>query len=853
MASYNSSIDSATFWFNFLSVRNSWQNDIPLDILIFNCKQCNDRLVMNPNGVILLDESLEEPVNEFMNTWQTFLVENHISCSETCTGDQIEISEAFGPPVNIVILLPPTDHRYLTSFTIEDCKYEIQMTVQSKEDINKSILVVYKHTGSKDLLYSDFIKDNFHFNLNIDLDVDEDSYIGVEDAMIDEETSNEFRHMIPRLSGGGRKLNQHYTYFCQWCPKDEIKNSQKGKFLQIKNYRDHFRRVHSDIDYNEFLRCVTKRDPKWCCPNCRRLMSISHSVRHKAICNVSEDEDDDEEEEEDNGDEDEDKDKDDDDDDDDDDNCDGDGNGEEEAPNNEEEMDQTENIANPSTSNRTSQTKNKPARNKKSSSDKLESSSDEDKDEEEEIVADGDNVSKASGVYNFQSDDETMEEIPKYASNRKSSKISGQSKSSKIALIDPTSIIEKTPKLTTIFKKISEGKYRVIETNRNNNVEVTIGKPEFSIRDEFNATTSETDTESEPENEDAPKETSQTKWWTNSLKEYTDRGYHGMDIFLKTDSEEFVQRVIQNWKTHQANKIILDKRNEEVENSDLSLNQFSVTRDQPVLESYSKFIQSCSTKDVLNLYSADYDENSVQVGAKASTAKSYERRIMELFTFLAKRYDKFHLDWCTDYCGSIEKVTSTGQRTFDIFVLSKEDLIEFIGQYKYGNNPAANVNLRIFAAKKFLEFLIKNYKDNEDKFPGTIVEKSRIVECLDKKLSDVNQGLAPNGTIKALSIASNKNHKQILLDQMKQCPEKSLKKIMDGVASYLKSSEYSSMKAMLYELAYKKTKQISRKEYVLLTNWLLEMLICLGGNRPCALLGITIGIKVNFLMFPLFY
>ena len=316
-----------------------------------------------------------------------------------------------------------------------------------------------------------------------------------------------------------------------------------------------------------------------------------------------------------------------------------------------------------------------------------------------------------------------------------------------------------------------------------------------------------------------------------------------MDIFLKTDSEEFVQRVIQNWKTHQANKIILDKRNEEIENSDLSLNQFSVTRDQPVLESYSKFIQSSSTKDVLNLYSADYDENSVQMGAKASTAKSYERRIIELFTFLAKRYDKFHLDWCLDYCGSIEKVTSTGQRTFEIFVLSKEDLLEFIAQYKYGNNPAANVNLRIFAAKKFLEFLIQSYKDNEDKFPGTIVEKSKIVECLDKKLSDVNQGLAPNGTIKALSIASNKNHKQILLDQMKQCPEKSLKKIMDGVASYLQSSEYSSMKAMLYELAYKKTKQISKREYVLLTNWLLEMLICLGGNRPCALLGITIGKK----------
>ena len=32
MESYNSSIDSDTFWFNFLSLRNSWKDDIPLEI-----------------------------------------------------------------------------------------------------------------------------------------------------------------------------------------------------------------------------------------------------------------------------------------------------------------------------------------------------------------------------------------------------------------------------------------------------------------------------------------------------------------------------------------------------------------------------------------------------------------------------------------------------------------------------------------------------------------------------------------------------------------------------------------------------------------------------------------------------
>ena len=117
------------------------------------------------------------------------------------------------------------------------------------------------------------------------------------------------------------------------------------------------------------------------------------------------------------------------------------------------------------------------------------------------------------------------------------------------------------------------------------------------------------------------------------------------------------------------------------------------------------------------------------------------------------------------------------------------------------------------------------------------------MECLGKKLTDLNKGICPDGTIKKISIASNKNHKQALIEQMKQCPEKSLKKVMDGVASYLQSDEYSSMKTMLFELACKKAKIPTRQEYTALTQWLLEMLICLGGNRPCALLGITIGMS----------
>ena len=229
------------------------------------------------------------------------------------------------------------------------------------------------------------------------------------------------------------------------------------------------------------------------------------------------------------------------------------------------------------------------------------------------------------------------------------------------------------------------------------------------------------------------------------------------------------------------------------------------------------------------------------MGSKAATAKQYSYRMMEFFTHMAKSYDQFHFDWFTDFEGTIEKVTSSGEKTSEIFVPTKSDLVNFVKTYQYGSNPAANVGLRIFAVKKFMEFLIQVYKDNEHRFPGTLLEKAKLVECLVQKLKNINSGICPDGTIKKISIASNRNHKESLMEQMRRCPDRSLKNIMDGVANYLKSEDYSIMKTRLLELAYKKTKIVTKTDYMTATKWLLEMLVCLGGNRPVALLGLTVG------------
>lgn len=63
---------------------------------------------------------------------------------------------------------------------------------------------------------------------------------------------------------------------------------------------------------------------------------------------------------------------------------------------------------------------------------------------------------------------------------------------------------------------------------------------------------------------------------------------------------------------------------------------------------------------------------------------------------------------------------------------------------------------------------------------------------------------------------------------------------MKGVSDYVMSDEYQKQKEKLFTNAYKATKMPTVSEYVSLTTWVLEQLVCIGGNRPCALLGITV-------------
>ena len=146
----------------------------------------------------------------------------------------------------------------------------------------------------------------------------------------------------------------------------------------------------------------------------------------------------------------------------------------------------------------------------------------------------------------------------------------------------------------------------------------------------------------------------------------------------------------------------------------------------------------------------------------------------------------------------------------------------------------------MFALKKLCEFISKEIKENEHKIPGGICQQRETVKCLADRLKTLTEAICPPGVIKHLATASNKSHKSNLLAQTKLCPERSIERIMEGVKSYINSDEFNVQQNILIELACNKNKVPSTNEYMNSTQWLLEQLVCIGGNRPCALLGITV-------------
>ena len=777
---------------------------LPTDTIILKCERCLTNIPLSLNGILEITRELDSSLNCIVDEKIQTEVKKHlkIGCSSPI------FHPILGIPENILVSFPASKQKYVDDIKISDISYRLEMMIQQDTE-NKTIFALYQKNDVVEKSFLELFLSNFDTFVDVDekeedccsddVDEKEEECCSEEVHVFDDDTVHQHQQKLQRMFGGGRRIDAPYNYECLWCPREVIENGKRGRYLELKNYRDHFRKYHMTVEggsvpMSEFLTKINRREPTWYCTNCRRRCGLASIVRHKAICqglhfHHGNDSDDDTYFN---------------------------------SQDSRSERGETEtNLGSDDDDGILPHTDWLPPRRLAPSSDEeeIDDRSLSDNKVRENKTAKTGPRSRSKGCVVIDPDRERRKKETANESSdiRKKAKVDERPPYMDLTDEMYTSSPEKSPENIDLTVKIED----VAEEGLDLNIE----------QDEYQAGPSCSTENAVDKN----------KWWLQIPQD----DYFSVEsgcpkIFGKSDSEDFVKSTTDMWRIHTQDKKKLDDTMIEAENEEAQTLQFSMTRDHPFLSDYTAFVQSFSAKDVLNIFSEDYDMMDLPTGAKATTAKQYANRIIEFFKFMSDRYKTFHLDWMTDSKGCIEKPHPDGSMSKDIFFPTVKDLQDFVKSFKYGSNPAANCGLRIFALKKMLDFLVQQIKNKEHEFQGSIIEKGQIVDCLVHKLKNMNDGICPDGTIKHIATASNKNHKRAIVEQMANCPGRNMDTIMKGVGEYVGSDEYNDQRTILIELACKKTKVPTPKEYMNSTNWLLEQLVCLGGNRPCALLGITV-------------
>ena len=760
MDTFFSKVSRDEFENNLIGVMNRLDIEFPTDTFILRCKTCLKDVPMSITGILQLKCELETCISKAVLTEIELLKESHQM--QGC--ESLILHHEFGIPDILMISFPASESCFIDDITISDIQFKLDLVVK-QEPGEKIFFALYHKDGFVDKTFYDLIHLNFETFLNVD--ESSDNQCQDSELVFDDDSVHEHQQKLPRVYGGGRRIIATYNYECLWCPREFIENGKGGRFLEIKNYRDHFRKKHlgkDGIQMSEFMEKVNRREPTWFCKHCNRRVVLANRVRHKAVCY--------------------------------------------EIDTVDEDLENRRHKPEPTKSGK-----------------RIDYNSDlfdEDLTDDESIVH---RSSLPPRRLDSSSDEDESHPTPT------GPKRTNQGEDS--LLLDKTMQNKKKSRVENsthcMFNEPQDEMYISSREGSplNNNIDI---KVEVKQEEDLPGPSSTINNLFET-----------SKWWLRIPYDNvfaTEDG--GPIIFNKDDSKNFIEYAMENWKKHTLTKSELDRKMLEAESEEAKSKIFSLDRDKPFLNKYGDFVKSFSAKDVLGIFSEEYALMDIPKGAKSTTAQQYCNRIIEFFKFMASKYVSFHLDWMLDFNGCIEKTYPNGSQTKDMFLPTMEDLREFIHSFKYGINPAANCGLRIFALKKMLEFIKQEVKDNEHVFEGTLTDKSRIVESLVQKIDRLNEGICPDGTIKHLSTASNKSHKRSLVEQMAKCPTRSMESIMKGVGEYVSSDEYNIQRTKLIELACKKTKLPTAQEYMNSTNWLLEQLVCLGGNRPCALLGITL-------------
>ena len=278
------SVDRDSFWFNFSLLKEASSTiALPLDSICYTCN-CGANLTLFPNGVSFLDRT-DAKLGEHFKNEKTKLIEEHQSATG-CPNSSPKVDTSCGLPDNLIFFFEETAEDNIQSFIAESEEYQPILVINTTQPV----FALYKKKGSENDTYYQFVKSNFDNNLNVDNDNPEGGVEteeqNLEEIAYDDQSTCENLHNLPRMVGGGRTLTQEWKYVCQWCDSETLKNKNKGRFRELKNYRDHFRKHHSDVPFREFLAKVDRNEPKWFCNICRNKISLGNQLRHQIICKL---------------------------------------------------------------------------------------------------------------------------------------------------------------------------------------------------------------------------------------------------------------------------------------------------------------------------------------------------------------------------------------------------------------------------------------------------------------------------------------------------------------------------------------------------------------------------------------
>ena len=277
-------IDKEVLWFNYCILKSQYIFPLPVDFIQYIC-HCKEKLSILNNGDFFAENNVSSIPN-LIEDLKNGAIQKHFLQGK-CTKCRLSIDSDVGVPEVLIFGFKESSGKsVIQPFTLEETEYRPTLCIFSKEE--DPVLAIFLRHDSQDSTYKDIVMKNFESHLNVPLpSLEETEWDKMNfdlEKVSDDEAASMYQQQLPRMTGGGRKMMQEFKYICQWCSDETLKHKTKGRFMEIKNYRDHFRRVHQDIPFTEFLNKVDRDDPKFHCKICNRKISLGNQLRHQIIC-----------------------------------------------------------------------------------------------------------------------------------------------------------------------------------------------------------------------------------------------------------------------------------------------------------------------------------------------------------------------------------------------------------------------------------------------------------------------------------------------------------------------------------------------------------------------------------------